>query len=86
MIKDGGIGPTAQNVYFDSPNRKAARYYGALTNVTLPYVRALADKGWRQAWNRSPPGAGVTVACGAVVHGAAAEAGGLPFRPLEKVG
>jgi alanine dehydrogenase len=41
----------------------------ALNNATLPYVRALADKGWERA-TREDPGlaAGINVAGGRVVH------------------
>ena len=50
----------------------------ALTNSTLPYVLALADKGWRQAMRDDPALAcGLNVHAGRVVHRAVAEAHGL---------
>ncbi|MGE5549844.1 MAG: alanine dehydrogenase [Bacteroidota bacterium] len=58
----------------------------ALTNVTLPYVKALADKGWVRAVQEDPCLAlGVNVAKGQVVYAAVAEAHGLAYRPLETV-
>jgi alanine dehydrogenase len=55
----------------------------ALTNVTLPYVCALADKGLRQAVQEDPSLAkGVNVAGGHVVHAEVAEAHGLECTPL----
>lgn len=45
----------------------------ALVNATLPYVRALADRGWRQALERDPGlSAGLNVAAGEVRHPAVA--------------
>ena len=51
----------------------------ALTNATLPYVKALADKGWHEAL-ASDPGleAGLNVVDGRVVHAAVARDLGLP--------
>jgi alanine dehydrogenase len=41
----------------------------ALNNATLPYVRALADKGWERATREDPAlAAGVNVAGGRIVH------------------
>jgi alanine dehydrogenase len=50
----------------------------ALNQATLPYVVALAGKGWRQAM-RDDPGflAGLNVHAGQLTHRAAAEALGL---------
>ncbi len=57
----------------------------ALTNATLPYALALANKGWRQAVAEDPALArGVNVVEGKVTYAAVAEAHGLPFVPLEK--
>ena len=55
----------------------------ALTNVTLPYVEAIADKGLA-ARGRARPGAGqgVNVIAGKVTYQAVAEAHGLPYTPL----
>jgi alanine dehydrogenase len=56
----------------------------SLTNVTLPYVEAIADRGLREAVAASPPLArGVNVVAGTLTYEAVAEAHGLPFAPLE---
>jgi alanine dehydrogenase len=53
----------------------------ALTNATLPYVRALADHGWRQAIANDPGLArGLNVHAGVLTHEAVASALGLDFR------
>jgi alanine dehydrogenase len=53
----------------------------ALTNATLPYVRALADHGWRQAIVNDPGLArGLNVHAGQLTHEAVASALGLDFR------
>ncbi len=55
----------------------------ALTNATLPYALALADKGWKQAVAEDPALArGVNVVDGKVTYAAVAEAHGLPYVPL----
>ena len=58
----------------------------ALTNVTLPYVKALADKGWIRAIREDACLAlGVNVARGQIVYQAVAEAHGLPYQPLDSM-
>ena len=58
----------------------------ALTNVTLPYALALADKGWKQACiDDHPLSLGLNVHEGDVVYGAVAQEFGLPHRTLESV-
>lgn len=58
----------------------------ALTNVTLPYAVALADKGWRQALLDDPALAlGLNVHGGAVTYEAVAEAFGMESTPLAEV-
>jgi alanine dehydrogenase len=52
----------------------------ALTNVTLPYVEAIADHGLAEALAR-----GVNVLDGKITYEAVAEAHGLEFHPLEDV-
>jgi alanine dehydrogenase len=53
----------------------------ALTNATLPYVRALADHGWRLAIANDPGLArGLNVHAGQVTHEAVASALGMDFR------
>ena len=55
----------------------------ALTNATLPYVRALADLGWRMALARDAGfAAGLNVHDGAITHEAVARALGMTYRPL----
>ena len=56
----------------------------ALTNVTLPYVGAIAEYGAIQAVQRDPALAqGVNVLAGRVTYEAVAEAHGLDYTPLE---
>ena len=58
----------------------------ALTNVTLPYVEAIAEHGLREAVARDPALArGVNVLDGKLTYEAVAEAHGLEFAPLEQV-
>jgi alanine dehydrogenase len=58
----------------------------ALTNATLPYVRALAASGWRDALAADPAFAlGLNVHDGSVVNDAVAEAHGLEHSLLEAV-
>ena len=54
----------------------------ALTNATLPYIRALADLGWQAALKRDPGfAAGLNVHAGEVVHEVVAKSLGLRLRP-----
>jgi alanine dehydrogenase len=58
----------------------------ALTNVTLPYVEAIADKGLHRALAEDPALAlGVNVAAGEVTCQPVAEAVGLRYTPLQTV-
>ncbi len=58
----------------------------ALTNVTLPYVEAIADHGLAGAVARDPALArGVNVVRGRITHQAVAEAHGLAHAPLAEV-
>jgi alanine dehydrogenase len=58
----------------------------ALTNVTLPYVEAIADHGLAEAVARDPALArGVNVLDGKITYGAVADAHGLDYHPLEDV-
>jgi alanine dehydrogenase len=58
----------------------------ALTNVTLPYAMALADKGWRQAClDDHALALGLNVHEGRVVYRAVAEAFGVEHARLETV-
>jgi alanine dehydrogenase len=57
----------------------------ALTNATLPYALALADRGVEGAIQRDPGlRPGVNVAAGQVTHPAVAEAVGMSCVPVEK--
>jgi alanine dehydrogenase len=54
----------------------------ALTNATLPYVRAIAKSGWRDALEHDKGLAcGLNVDAGHITHGAVARALGLVHRP-----
>ena len=56
-----------------------------LTNVTMPYVLAIADKGWQAALAEDPALAkGANVVNGQVTYEAVAEAFGLPYVPLDQ--
>ncbi len=58
----------------------------ALTNATLPYVEAIANKGLKTAVAEDPALAkGVNVASGKVTYEAVAQAHGLDFTPLRDV-
>ena len=55
----------------------------ALTNATLPYIKAIADHGWRNALSSDPGLAlGLNVYCGGITHAAVAQALGLERKPL----
>lgn len=55
----------------------------ALTNATLPYTIALADKGWQKACKENSALAlGVNVTNGKVVYKAVADVFGLPYEEL----
>ena len=57
----------------------------ALNNVTLPYVRAIADKGYRQACLDDPHlMAGLNVHRGRITHPAVARDLGLPYTAPEQ--
>jgi alanine dehydrogenase len=59
---------------------------GGLTNVTLPYVEAIADKGIERALADDPSlRLGVNVAAGKVTYQPVADAVGLPFTPVDEV-
>ena len=58
----------------------------ALTNVTLPYIEAIADQGLAEAVARDPALAlGVNVLDGQITYEAVAEAHGLAYRPLDEI-
>ena len=58
----------------------------ALTNSTLPYAIALANKGWEKACSDSPElRLGLNVVCGDIVYDAVANAFGLPCKSVDLV-
>ena len=58
----------------------------ALNNATLPYIIALADKGWKQALKDDKYlREGLNVQGGAITHPAVAAALGLPLRTADQV-
>ena len=58
----------------------------ALTNVTLPYIVQIANRGWRDALKADPALAlGLSTHDGAVTYGPVADAHGLPCTPAEEV-
>jgi alanine dehydrogenase len=58
----------------------------ALTNVTLPYAVALADRGWQEACRADPALAlGVNTHAGALVYAPVAAAHGMAATPLDDV-
>jgi len=58
----------------------------ALTNVTLPYAVALANKGWRQACaDDASLALGVNTHAGHLVNVAVGEATGLDTVPLSRL-
>jgi alanine dehydrogenase len=55
----------------------------ALTNATLPYVRALADFGWQAAFKRDPGlAAGLNVHAGQITHPVVARDLGFEAHPV----
>jgi alanine dehydrogenase len=57
----------------------------ALNNATLPFVLALANKGWKKAMAEDPHlRAGLNVYDGKVTHPAVANALGLPYSSAEE--
>jgi alanine dehydrogenase len=68
------------------PGAVPATSTSALTNATLPYVRALAEAGWRDALAADPAFAlGLNVHDGSVVNDAVAAAHGLEHSRLDAV-
>ncbi len=58
----------------------------ALTNATLPYVRAIATKGLKRAAEEDPGlAAGINVAKGALTYAAVAEAFDMEWQPWHKM-
>jgi alanine dehydrogenase len=58
----------------------------ALNNATLPFVLALADKGWKRALGEDPHlRAGLNIHAGQITHAAVAEALSASYVPPERV-
>jgi alanine dehydrogenase len=58
----------------------------ALNNATLPFVQALADKGWKRALKFDPHlKAGLNVAFGRVTHEAVAQALGYHYLVADEI-
>lgn len=76
-VVDGIVHYAVANIPGAVPNTSTL----ALTNATLPYVIALAGKGWKQACNDDPALAlGLNIVNGKVVYKAIADVFGLPFE------
>ena len=57
----------------------------ALNHATLPYVLAIADKGWKRALREDPHLAdGLNVCAGKVTHAGVAQALGLDYAPARE--
>ena len=83
---DAPIFRVHESIYYcvaNMPGSVPATSTRALTNATLPYIVALAEKGWRRALGEDDALAkGLNVHAGAVVNEAVAAAFGLPAVPL----
>ena len=78
-IEDGIVHYCVANIPGAVPNTSTL----ALTNATLRYAIALADKGWRQACKEDVALAkGLNIVEGKVVYKAVADVFGLPYEPL----
>lgn len=76
-VVDGIVHYAVANIPGAVPNTSTL----ALTNATLPYVIALAGKGWKRACNDDPALAlGLNIVDGKVVYKAIADVFGLPFE------
>jgi alanine dehydrogenase len=81
-VEDGVVHYCVTNM----PGAVARTSTFALTNATLPFVLALAGKGWRQAMLADPHLAeGLNVHDGQVAHLAVAQALGLRHTPVREV-
>lgn len=78
-VKDGIVHYAVANIPGAVPYTSTL----ALTNATLPYVVALADRGWKEACRRDPALAlGVNIVDGKVVYDGVAEAFDMPCSEL----
>nr|WP_294548986.1 alanine dehydrogenase [uncultured Rhodopila sp.] len=82
FVQDGMVHYCVTNM----PGAVARTSTFALTNATLPFVLALAEKGWRQALQHDPHlAAGLNIHDGRVTYGAVARALELPCTTLQEV-
>ena len=78
-VEDGIVHYCVANIPGAVPNTSTL----ALTNATLRYALALADKGWQQACKDDPALAkGLNIVEGKIVFKAVADVYGLPYQPL----
>lgn len=78
-IEDGIVHYCVANIPGAIPNTSTL----ALTNATLRYALALADKGWQQACKDDPAlTKGLNIVEGKVTYKAVADVFGLPYQPL----
>jgi len=79
--------PVANSVFYCVANMPGAVPYTstyALTNATLPYALAIADRGWREAMRANRPLAlGLNTHAGQVTYPGVAEAFGLDCAPVD---
>jgi alanine dehydrogenase len=81
FVQDGVVHYCVTNM----PGAVARTSTYALTNATLPFIIALATKGWRQAMVDDPHlAAGLNIDSGRVTHPAVAEALGLRLTPVRE--
>src|SRR5229473_1365406 len=81
-VEDGVIHYCVTNM----PGAVARTSTFALNNATLPFVLALADKGWRRALKDNPHlGHGLNIDAGRVTHAAVAQDLGYDYVPIETV-
>ena len=79
FVEEGIVHYCVANIPGAVPNTSTT----ALTNATLRYAVALADKGWRQACHDDEALAkGLNIVEGKVVFKAVADAFGLPYEPI----
>ena len=78
-MEDGILHYCVANIPGAVPNTSTL----ALTNATLRYVVALADKGWKQACKEDHALAkGLNIVEGKVTYKAVADVFGIPYEPV----
>jgi alanine dehydrogenase len=80
FIQDGVVNYCVGNM----PGAVARTSTYALTNATLPYALAIADKGWEKAMKDDPAlFRGLNICDGKIVYAPVAEAFDLEYCPME---